>query len=132
MASARTTFSARIAEDDGRAVLRAEGELDFTVAAQMRKALSSVQAVPGQRLTVDASHLGFIDVCGTRLLIAADERLRGAGGAGLAVRGASGIVRRMFEIMRVTSLLDSRDPPAAASSTPPCRPGTSSGRPRAS
>ncbi len=112
MASARTTFSARIAEDEGRTVLWADGELDFSVAARMRKALSSVRAVPGQRLTVDASSLGFIDACGTRLLIVADERLRGAGGAGLVVRGASGVVGRMFEVMRVTSLLEAREPDA--------------------
>src|ERR1700761_8180400 len=99
-------FTVRITGENGRTVVWAAGELDPTVGAALGDALSAVPAVPGQLLTVDLTHLGFLDVTGLRLLTTADERLRAAGGAGLAVRGATGIVRRAFEIMRVTRLLD--------------------------
>lgn len=98
-------FSARTAEEDGRAVLRIAGELDFTVAALLERALSGATAGPGQLLTVDTAHLSYMDVSGVRLLTAADARLRAGGGAGLSVRGAAPIVRRMFEVMAVTRLL---------------------------
>ena len=106
-ASDRSAFSAWVAEEDGRAVLRLAGELDFTVLALLERALAGVPAGPGQLLTVDAAHLGFMDVSGVRLLIATDVRLRAAGGPGLAVRAATPIVRRVFEVMAVTSLLAS-------------------------
>jgi anti-sigma B factor antagonist len=94
----------RFAEEDGETVLWVAGELDITVAALMSDALDRVRAVPGRPLTVDLSQLRFLDVSGLRLLIAAGERLRGTGG-GLMVRGATGIVRRIFEVMGVTPLL---------------------------
>jgi anti-sigma B factor antagonist len=109
----RPLFSVRVADDDGRTVLWASGELDFTGAALMDSALSGFPARPGQGLTVDVSRLGFLDVSGLRLLVTANERLRGVSGPGLTVRGASGIVRRIFEVMQVTALLDDREPPAA-------------------
>jgi anti-anti-sigma factor len=99
-------FSALVTVSGGRTVLRAAGDLDFTQVPLLARALARVAAVPGQALTVDVTGLGFLDVAGVRALTDADERLRGAGGAGLTVRGASGIVRRIFEIMQVTSLLE--------------------------
>jgi hypothetical protein len=53
-------------------------------------------------------------------LIEADERLRDAGRPGLVVRGAYGSVRQIFEILRVTSLLEVPDPapPAAPAGRP--------------
>ena len=112
----RPAFSARVAEEDGRAVLRLAGELDFTVAALLERALSGAPAGPGQLLTVDAANLSFMDVSSVRQLIAADARLRAGGGGGLAVRGAAAIVRRVFELMRVTALL--ADQGTAAAGTP--------------
>lgn len=95
----------RFAEEDSEPVLWAAGELDITVAAQLGDALDRVRAGPGLRLIVDLSQLGFLDVSGLRLLISADERLRRGGAQGLAVRGAAGIVRRIFEVVGATSLL---------------------------
>ncbi len=99
-------FSVRLSEEDGRLVLWADGELDMTEAAVLSDALSAVRPGPGQWLVVDASQLGFIDVSGIRLLITVDRQLRDAGRAGLTVRGAAGIVRRVFELMLVTGLLE--------------------------
>jgi anti-anti-sigma factor len=72
----------RLAEEDGEPVLWAAGEIDITVAAQLGSALDRVRAGPGQRLIVDLSQLGFLDVSGLRLLITADERLRRGGAPG--------------------------------------------------
>jgi anti-anti-sigma factor len=106
----------RFAEEDGEPVLWAAGELDITVAAQLGDALDRVRARSGLRLIVDLSQLGFLDVSGLRLLITADERLRRGGAQGLAVRGAAGIVRRIFEVVGTTSLL--ADPAPTPSPAP--------------
>jgi len=104
------TLRVRVAEEAGDTVLWAAGELDITVAALLGDALDRVRAGPGRRLVVDLSQLGFLDVSGLRLLIAADERLRRGGAQGLAVRGATGIVRRIFEVMGVMSMLADLEP----------------------
>jgi anti-anti-sigma factor len=100
----RPVFSVRIAEEDGQSVLWAAGDLDFTTVALLEDALSGSQTGPGQTVTVDVSRLGFIDAGSVRLLMTADQRLRGGGSAGLRVRGAAGVVRRMLEIMQFASV----------------------------
>ena len=108
----RPAFSVEVTESDIGIVLWAKGELDITVAAVMDRGLRVMPARPGQFLLVDASQLGFLDIGGLRVLIAADQRLRRAGGDGLRVRGAAGIVLRVFEVMQVTALLAGQpDPP---------------------
>jgi anti-sigma B factor antagonist len=108
----------RFAEEDGEPVLWAAGELDITVAAQLGDALDRVRARPGLRLIVDLSQLGFLDVSGLRLLITADERLRRGGAQELAVRGAAGIVRRIFEVVGTTSLLADPAPTPSSVAVP--------------
>jgi anti-anti-sigma factor len=106
----RPIFRTQSTEDQAEVVLWVAGELDVTVADRLDDALAQASPAPGQRLTVDVSHLAFIDVSGVRLLIVADRHGRDAGRPGLSVRGASPIVRRVFEIMRATSLLADREP----------------------
>jgi anti-anti-sigma factor len=96
--------------DDGKIVLWVAGELDVTVTAQMREAVSEACSAPGKCLTVDVSHLAFMDVGGLRVLTSAHDWLLNEGKSRLMVRGAQAIVRRLFEIMQVTSLLDDREP----------------------
>jgi anti-anti-sigma factor len=102
-------FSVWAAEEDGRTVLWAAGELDLTAVPAMDGALSAVPVEPGRRLIVDLSRLVFLDAAGARLL-AADDRRRGVGGGGLAVRGTRAIVRRTLELMQLTWLLDQAEP----------------------
>lgn len=64
--------------------------------------------MPGDRLVIDVSHLIFMDAAGLWVLVAADERLVAAGRGRLVVQGASGIVRRVFELTGLTVLLDDR------------------------
>jgi anti-anti-sigma factor len=117
---ARLAFRVQSDGDRGRAVLWLAGELDVTEAGLMADALSAARPLPGQGLVVDLSHCEYIDANGVRLLFAADRRLRDEGRAGLAVRGAAGVVGRIFEILRATSLLEDREPVALAPlGTPP-------------
>jgi anti-sigma B factor antagonist len=90
----------------GGCVVRVAGELDCATAGLMGEALSLASVIPGDRLVVDVSSLTFMGVAGLRVLLAAHDRLVTAGGGGLVVRGASGIVRRVFELTGLSVLLD--------------------------
>jgi anti-anti-sigma factor len=120
----RPGFRAQSAEDLAGVVLWVAGELDVTVLALMDDALSEAYPAPGQRLTVDVSHLAFIDVSGVRLLSGADRRLRAEGRGGLVVRGAPVTVRRVFEVLRATALLADREPAVPLVPGPRRRAGT--------
>jgi anti-anti-sigma factor len=101
---------------DGGCVVRAVGELDSATAELMRDALSLASQIAGDRLVVvDLGGLTFMNVGGIRALFATHQRSVGAGGAGLVVRGASGIVRRLFELTGLTVLLMDREPVSPSS-----------------
>lgn len=99
-------------EVDGVTVLVVAGELDITATAQVTDALTAGCSLAKDRLVVDISGLAFMDVAGLRVLLREHHRLPGEGRAGIVVRGASGIVRRLFVLTGSTSLLDD-SPPAA-------------------
>ena len=65
--------------------------------------------MPGDRLVVDFSRLTFMDAAAPRVVVVAHERRGAAGGAGVAVRGASALVRRVFELTGLQVLLDDRE-----------------------
>jgi stage II sporulation protein AA (anti-sigma F factor antagonist) len=94
---------------DGERVVWVAGELDIATAGLMGDGLSLASVMPGDRLVVDVSRLTFMDVAGLGVLVATHERLVSAGGAGLVVRGASGIVRRLFELTGLSVLLQDRE-----------------------
>jgi hypothetical protein len=83
----------------------------------MSDALKAGCSLARNRLVVDVSGLAFMDLAGLRTLISAHNRLIRRGRAGIAVCGASGIVRRVFELIEFTSLLD--DSLVAAHRLPP-------------
>lgn len=101
----------QIDEADGVTVLFVAGELDMTVTAQMSDALTGC-LLARDRLAVDVSALVFMDLAGLRVLLSVHNRLLGQGGAGIVMRGASGIVRRVFDLTGFTSLLDDSPPVA--------------------
>jgi anti-sigma B factor antagonist len=106
-ASRRAGFGVCVDEAvGGGCVVRVAGALDCATAALMAEALSLAAVMPGDRLIVDVSRLTFMGVAGLRVLLAAHERLVTAGRGGLVVRGASGIVRRVFELTGLSVLLD--------------------------
>lgn len=96
----------QIVEVDGVTVVFVAGDLDLTATAQMSDALKTGCSVARNRLVVDVSGLAFIDLAGLGVLVNTHNRLLRWGRAGIAVRGASGIVRRVFELVELTSLLD--------------------------
>jgi anti-anti-sigma factor len=100
----------QVDEVDGVTVLLVEGELDITATAQISDALTTGCSLARDRLVVDVSGLAFIDIAGLRVLLSAHNRLLGPGRAGIVVRGASGIVRRVFELTGSTSVLDDSSP----------------------
>jgi anti-anti-sigma factor len=95
----------RLDEAGGVTVVVLTGELDMTVVAQLSDALRTGCPLAEGRLVVDVSGLVFMDLAGLRGLLGAHSRLLGEGRAGIIVRGASGIVRRIFELTGFTSLL---------------------------
>jgi anti-anti-sigma factor len=105
-----STWNVHVAEDGGGLVLYVGGELDMATWPAMEDALTAVCSGPGQVVVVDVSLLRFMDCGGLGLLVVAHERLESEGRKGLVVSGASGVVRRMFELTRLTSLLADREP----------------------
>jgi anti-sigma B factor antagonist len=102
----------RLDEADGVTVLFVTGELDMTAAADLRDALTAGCSRAEDRLTVDVSGLAFMDLAGLRGLLTAHSWLLSKGRAGITVRGASGMVRRIFELTGFTSLLGDSPPVA--------------------
>jgi anti-anti-sigma factor len=103
-------FDVYVGKGAGGAVVWVAGELDIATAGLMGDGLSLASVMRGNRLVVDVSRLIFMDAAGIRVLVAAHECLVAAGGDGLVIRGASGIVRRVFELTGLTVLLDDRKP----------------------
>ncbi len=87
--------------------MRVVGELDGSTAASISGGLASVTSRDG--VVVDVSRLTFMDAAGLHALVAGNERLAAAGGAGLTIRGASGILRRGVELAGLGRLLDDRE-----------------------
>lgn len=102
----------QVGEAYGLTVLFMAGEVDVTATEQLEDALTTGCSLAGDRLVVDVSGLAFMDLAGLRILLRAHSRLLGQGRAGITVRGASGAVRRIFELAGFTSLLGDW-PPAA-------------------
>lgn len=96
----------QIGEVHGVTVVFVTGDLDMSATTQMSNALNMGCSLAGNRLVVDVSGLGFMDMAGLRVLVGAHERLLREGRDGIVVRGASGIVRRVFELAGSTPLLD--------------------------
>jgi len=105
-------------EADGATVLFVTGELDMTAAARLSDALTTACSLAEDRLAVDVSDLAFMDLAGLRGLLSAHNRLLGKGRAGIIVRGASGVVRRIFELTGFTSLLGDSPPVAVQGHSP--------------
>lgn len=82
------------------------GEIDVTVAAQLSDVLTTGYSLAEDSLVVDVSSLAFMDLACLRELLGAHSRLLSEGRAGIIVRGASEVVRRIFELTGSASLLD--------------------------
>jgi anti-anti-sigma factor len=82
-------------------LVRLVGELDLVDADHVRNLLV---AEAGSTVVLDLTDLRFVDAAGVAGIVAAGREIRSAGHS-LVVRGARGIVRRVFEITELGHLL---------------------------
>ena len=99
-------FTAQVAEAEGLLVLHLAGELDIAAAAEMRRASLLARSQWHRRLAVDMSDVSFMDARGLASLMELNDELNLDGGPRLSVRGAAGIVRRIFQLTNMAFLLD--------------------------
>lgn len=86
--------------DQGVVVLCVRGELDLSTAPDLERELAGVRERRPARVVVDLSRLAFMDSTGLGLIIRVERDMREEG-IGLAVRGGSAQVRRLFEVTGV-------------------------------
>jgi anti-sigma B factor antagonist len=100
-----TDFRARASLDgDGLAIVRLEGELDLTTAAEAEATMRRVEDEdPSRTIVLDLRGLRFLDSTGLRAIISADSRARRIGRRLRVVPGPEP-VHRVFRI----ALLDQR------------------------
>lgn len=93
-----------VAHDPERpGTLVASGELDATTAPVLREALAAEG--DGGHLAIDLSAVSFVDSSGLQSIAAAHRDLQAAD-RDLRIVGASGAVRRIFEVTGLHGLLD--------------------------
>jgi anti-anti-sigma factor len=102
---------------DGRTEAALHGELDAACATATMTSLARLIRVdrPGL-LVVDVGELAFLDAAGARALLATAELARLCGGR-VELRGASGIVRRVLQIVGCPLLDEPERGPAPAELT---------------
>lgn len=93
--------------------MRLSRELDVGSVAQLADVLRRVRPDSTRPLIVELSGLTFIDASGLDALIVIHNRLLSEGKSGIEVWGASGIVRRLFEITHMGALLGDQKPSTA-------------------
>jgi anti-sigma B factor antagonist len=98
---------------DGTAVrVAVTGELDIATVPRLDRALRRAQAA-ADSIVLDLRGLDFVDSSGAHLLLAADRRIRQAGGRLIIVRGSEE-VEWFFALIGVDRELDLVDRPPAS------------------
>lgn len=95
-------FSADVTDDGHTQVVRLVGELDIASTSELRDVLVNIAR---SEVVVDLSGLTFIDAAGLSALMVARRTLT-SGGQRFAITGASGLVRRVFELTDLAHFLD--------------------------
>lgn len=107
-----------VADEADARVLYASGELDIASSAVFLESLRRACVPPVRKLVIDASRLEFLDGDDLRALWALHGRLLKEGQEGVVLRGCSGLVLRIVEVLGFTSMLEgalSSDLPGTAS-----------------
>ena len=94
--------------DGAAVVLRLEGEVDLETAPAVDEEILRIMEAQPERLLIDLSAVEFIDSTGLSALIRADQAVT-ANGQRLSLRGASGQVRRLFELTGLFDRLNFED-----------------------
>jgi anti-anti-sigma factor len=87
---------------DTALVVRAHGEIDIANAGELGSMLDSAAEESPGGFVVDLSDVSYIDVTGTRAILAAYQRVRWGGGRLEVV--TSGIVKRVFCLLGLDGL----------------------------
>jgi anti-anti-sigma factor len=101
-----------VTDRDGVPFVALQGEHDVHDAPQLRQLLLEDLA-DSPRLVLDVSETAFVDSTVVAVILSAHRRRRNAGG-GIAVVLGEGVLRRMFEIMRLDQVLDTHATRSAA------------------
>lgn len=86
-------------------VVHVAGELDAQSGAHLRSLLSGAFDDKPAAVVVDLADLGFVDSVGLSVLVSGHNRARAAGVA-FQVRNVPPVCMRVFEITRLTDVLD--------------------------
>ena len=101
-----------VADRDGVPCVALHGEHDVNDAPQLRQLLLEDLA-DCPRLVLDVSETAFVDSTVVAVLLSAHRRRRSAGG-GISVVLGEGVLRRMFEIMRLDQVFETHPTSADA------------------
>jgi anti-anti-sigma factor len=96
------SFGWWVEDEDDRHVVHLFGELDIAQAERMREALVGVGR---STVELDLRRLTFLDARGLDAILTA-RRVILAEGSAFQIWGATGAVRRIFEVTRLTTLLE--------------------------
>ncbi len=94
--------------DAERAVLELHGELDLSEAPVLAAELRELEHRGVAAIVLDLDDVSFLDSAGLRVILAARERARVAGGE-LALTAGTPQVRRLFEVAGVGDMLPALD-----------------------
>lgn len=101
-ARSETPFLMTVTEDGDTHHVRLIGEIDIAVSGCVKERLIEIA---GSTVDVDISELTFLDASGISALVTARRQVI-EGGNGFRIRGARGIVRRVFELTDLGDVLD--------------------------
>ena len=82
---------------DGRSVVALVGELDLATAPELRERLGLLFERGENEVTLDLTHLDFVDSTGLSVFVMLFTRVQAAGGS-MLIRNPSSAVMRIFEI----------------------------------
>lgn len=85
-------------------LVRLSGRLTFNNHADFRGMVREIQESAAPQVTIDLSGLTFIDSAGLGMLLIAREELLDADRS-LTLRGAEGQVKRVFEVARLSQIV---------------------------
>ena len=83
-------------------VVQCRGGLDFAYADQLRDVFAGITE---RAVVLDLARLTFVDSTGLSVMLSARRTLQDVGGT-MSIRGASGLVRRIFEAAELVDVLD--------------------------
>ena len=86
-----------IAHHDSILTVTLEGALDYSVSMQMESLISDLKVIKANKAIFDLAKVPRVDSVGLGMLHLAKDAIL-EGGSRLALRGATGSVRRLFEL----------------------------------